>query len=218
MAIVKFNAAIEEFRGKSGGGNYARTPYGIEFKNNPTFTKPATAAQVAQRERVTRAGHAFRVLNATQNKAWQNWAATYYVKSKSGELVHPSAYAAFSGLYTKFIQVTPTGTLTAPPSGPFAGDSITVTAAASSGRIIFTASGKNAEAVTTEFLLQPLANQFRKPQSGKYASRGFFAFPEGTLSSALEVPKGAYAVAYRFVNSATGQEVNKVTLGTVVVS
>ena len=45
MAIVKFNAAIKEIRGKSGGANYNKTQYGIEFKENTTVRRPATSAQ-----------------------------------------------------------------------------------------------------------------------------------------------------------------------------
>ena len=40
MAIVKFNAAIKEIHGKSGGANYARTQYGIEFKETPPSEGP----------------------------------------------------------------------------------------------------------------------------------------------------------------------------------
>ena len=218
MAIVKFNAAIEEIRGKSGGANYARTQYGIEFRNNPTVKKPATPAQIAQRARVSHAGSAFRALTAAQNAAWQAYAATQSFRTRNGALVRPSAYSVFMGLYTKFVQVTPDGTLTAPPTAPFVGDTITLTATGSNGKVTFTASAANAARVTTELLLQPLANVYRKPQSGSYAGRGFFTFATGSLSHAVETAPGAYAAAYRFVNSATGQEVSRVTLGTVVVS
>ena len=122
------------------------------------------------------------------------------------------------GLYTKFIQVNPTQTLVIPPASPFTGDTITLTVAGGGGKITFTASAANSERVITELLLQPLANAYRKPQTGNYVSRGFFTFITGTLSRSLDVPPGAYAAAYRFVNAGTGQEVKRVTLGTVVVS
>ena len=218
MALVKFNAAITSMQGKSGNANYAKTPYGIEFKNNPTRTKPQSPAQIAQQARVTKAGAAFRALNPTQNGAWQNYAKTYFVKSKTGELVHPSAYGAFFRLVTKLLQVNPAATLTTPPTGPFAGDSITIGATATSGKITFTANAKNSEGVTTEFLIQPLANPFRKPQATAYSSRGFYTFVDSGLSRALELSKGPYAVGYRFVNTQTGQETSRVLLGTVVVS
>lgn len=219
MAIVKFNAAIDSMSGKSGGGNYARTPYGTEFKNNPAFHKPATPAQIAQRARVTKAGAAFRALTAAQNAEWQAYAYTRFVKSTNGAMVHPSAYAAYVGLYTKYLQVNPTGAALAdPPAASFGGDSITLTMTGISGSIQFTASAKNTVGVTTEFLLQPLANLYRKPQSGAYVSHGFFAFPTTPLTRSVAVTPGVYAVAYRFVNAATGQEVAKAFLGVINVS
>lgn len=66
--------------------------------------------------------------------------------------------------------------------------------------------------MVTEFLLQPLAGPNRTPQAGAYRSHGFFAFVAGTLSHDVDVPPGTYAAAYRFVNSATGQESGLVSL------
>ena len=218
MASVRPNSAVRSIRGKSGDTNYAETPNGIEWKNNPIHTKPPTAAQIAQRARLKAAGAAFRLLTPAQNAQWQAYALTYTVKSKTDKAIHPSAYNAFAGLATKFLAVNPTGTIPATsPVSSFGGDTIVVTASGGAGLITFTASAKNGTNVTTELLIQKLANINRKPTSA-YPSRGFFAFPIGTLIKTVALVPGTYAAAYRFVNSATGQEVALVTLGVFTVS
>lgn len=215
MAIVTFDTGVKQIRGKSGNITFAQTKFGIEYKSNPIRTQPPSAAQLAQQARVKRAAAAFKQLTAPQNLAWQTYAQSRLVKTKSGAHVAPSAYAAFTGLYTKFVQVNPSGTPpTVPPASEFAGDNVVVTVTANDGTITFTANKANATSVTTELLLQPLKNVFRKP-TANYASKGFFTFATGTLSKTLTVTPGAYAVAIRFVSTATGQEVDKVLLGTV---
>ena len=215
MAIVTFDTGVKQIRGKSGNINFAKTKYGVEYKSNPTRTKPQSPAQIAQQTRMKKAAAAYGVLTAAQNAAWQTYAQNHLVKSKNGEDVAPSAYAAFAGLYTKFIQINPNGTFpAAPPSLPFGGDSVVMTATGVDGVITFTASKANTAGVTTELLIQPLRNIFRKP-TANYVSKGFFTFVTGTLTKTLTVTPGAYSVAIRFVNSATGQEVGKVVLASV---
>ena len=53
--------------------------------------------------------------------------------------------------------------------------------------VTFTATAPNATNVTTEFLLQPLANINRKPQKKGYRSKGLFTFVTGTLTHAITV-------------------------------
>ena len=69
MAIVEFNPAIKQMRGKSAGANYSVTKYGVEFKSNPTFTAAPTAKQLASRARVAAAGAAYRALTDAQQTA-----------------------------------------------------------------------------------------------------------------------------------------------------
>jgi hypothetical protein len=215
IPLVTFNNNIVAMRGKSGKSNFAKTEYGTEYKANPIRKTPQTAAQIAQQNRLKKAAAAFHTLTAAQNTAWQNYANTVFITQKGGAKVHPSAYSAYSGLYTKFIQIAPNGTPPVlPPSAEFEGDTVNVTASAVDGVITFTANKANATSVTTELLIQPLANMFRKPRP-TYVSKGFFTFVTGTLTKTLTVPPGAYSVAIRFVNSATGQQVDHVVLGTV---
>jgi hypothetical protein len=49
-----------------------------------------------------------------------------------------------------------------------------------------------------------LKSKNRKPGKA-FTSAGFVAFASGSLSKDIAVTPGYYAVAYRFVNSATGQ-------------
>ena len=218
MAIMTFAGNVRNVQGKSGKMNYSKTQYGIEYKENPIRTKPSTPAQLAQQARLKKASTAFAGLTAPQNAAWQTYAQTRFVKSKSGADVHPSAYSAFVGLYTKLLQVNPAGTPpSTPPATEFAGDTVTVTIAGASGRINFTGNKANATNVVTELLIQPLRNIYRKP-TGNYPSKAFFPFASGGLTTSLLLPAGAYAVAIRFVNSATGQETDKILLGSVSVS
>jgi len=170
---------------------------------------------LAQQARLKRAAGAYGALTPAQNAAWQTYSKSVFVNSNNGEDVNPSAYAAFVGLFSKFVQVNPAGTFPAnPPALPFGGDNVTVTVTRVDGKITFTADKANAANVTTELLIQPLRNIFRKP-TPNYTSKAFFTFVTGALSKVLNVPVGAYSVAIRFVNSATGQEVGKVVLASV---
>ena len=101
------------------------------------------------------------------------------------------------------------------PAADFTGDSVTVTATSSAGRITYTANKANAESVKTELLLQPLRSAGRLPVEDGYRSKQFVAFATGSLSVTIEVPAGSYAPAYRFVNPRTGQEIALVALPVV---
>lgn len=146
--------------------------------------------------------------------AWRNYAGFLnHENYVTGKKYHPSGINAYTELACKFYQVNPTGTApSTPPTSAFNGDNIAITATAGTGMVTFTASAANATNVTTEFLLQPLANANRKPQKKGYRSKGFFAFVAGTLTHDVTVPAGFYAAGYRFVNSATGQATEPVFL------
>ena len=69
----------------------------------------------------------------------------------------------------------------------------------------------------TELLLQKLRTGAVEPSKDNYRSKQFIAFASGSLTAQLEVSKGWYAPAYRFVNVATGEETNLLTLPIVQV-
>jgi len=70
----------------------------------------------------------------------------------------------------------------------------------------------------TELLLQPLPCRTRGTNPRNWRSAAYVSFAPGELEHELPVKKGWYAVAYRCVNAATGQETEMAALGKVQVS
>ena len=129
-----------------------------------------------------------------------------------------SGINVFTALSTKFLQITPGGTLpVTPPATAFLGDSVTVTAAGKAGSVLFTANHGNAEVVKTELLLQKLPTRARVPTKTGYRSKAFVAFAAGSLTHSVTARKGWYAPAVRFVNAHTGEEMGLVSLPMVQV-
>ena len=214
MAKAELGVLLQDLRGKAGNVVFQRSREGLIVKPRVKGTNPRTPAQVAVRANLTRASQAFEALNATQYLAWANYASTITRHNPiTGKSYTPLPINAFTELGAKFLQVNPAGTVPlTPPTAPFAGDSITITALAEPGKITFTASAANAANVTTEFLIQPLKTANRKPQANGYRSKGFFTFAVGTLSHQLVLPAGYYAAAYRFVQTQTGEATEPVYL------
>lgn len=219
MALVKLNAAFESFSGKTGNAVFAATKDGTVFKNRPTKNDPKSPAQVAQRARMKKVTGIYKGFTAAQATTWNNYGATLPPRTnKAGDKIRPSGIQAFAKLGTKFLAVTPAGTVpTTPPATEFLGDTLTVTAAAATGKVTFTGSGGNANNVTTELLLQPLPSAARKPRSNAYRSQIFKVFATGSLNADVVAPAGYYSPAYRFVNTQTGQELAVVPLPVVKV-
>lgn len=218
MASIRTNSAVRGISGKSGDTHYAETPLGTQWKNNPINTAPPTPAQLQSRARLRKVGAAFRALTPAQHLAWSTYALTVTTHTKGGKAVSPSTYNAFVAVSSKFSQVNPTLPLpTLPPPAAFEGDTLIVYSRAEETDIFLVSTSGNTPNVITELMLQPLANEFRKPQKRDYVSRAFGAFQAGGSEIGVTVVPGAYAVAYRFVNNATGQEAEIVPVGTVVI-
>jgi hypothetical protein len=101
------------------------------------------------------------------------------------------------------LQLTPPAN---PPTGPFSGDTIQITASTpSAGVLEFTASGPNSTNVTTELLFQKVSNGNADPVDGAYKIAKYNKFQSGSLTTQVTVTPGYYAVGYRFVSTATGQ-------------
>ena len=90
------------------------------------------------------------------------------------------------------------------------GDSLRVSVTAASGGVSFAASGDNTSGTLTELLVQPLKNIRRLP-GRDYKSLAFHAFDGSALFVDLE--PGAYAFAFRFVRSSTGQATMLMPIG-----
>ena len=220
MAKIITNGLGIELHGKAGNAVFVQTANGLILRPRTTPKNPRTMAQTANRAHFARAAELYKTLTMPQIMAWRAYALTVTKQDpRGGTPTHPTAYHAFVGLTNKYLQVHPAGTPPLnPPTAPFYGDGITVTAAGSSGQVTFTASGANAANVVTELLLQPLAHLARAPFADKYRPVSFTSFAAGSLSFSASVAPGAVAPAFRFVNSATGQQSGITILTAVLVS
>jgi hypothetical protein len=219
MARVETGALAEALRGKVGGVVFAQTPNGVVLMPRVVPRNPRTPAQTEVRANLARAVAAWGALTPAQAQAWAAYAATQVrADPKHGTARRPTAYLAFVGLATKFLQVTPNATPpAAPPLFPFAGDPLIVTAAGGPGVVTFTASAATSPDVLVELLWQPLRVSHNAPHPKGYRTQGFAAFAPGALSASVPAMAGWYAPAYRFVQSATGQETGLIALPAVQV-
>ena len=217
MAKVVFAADIQAMRGKMGNNVFSRARNGNTVRTRVKGKNPRTAAQTGVRSNFSKAATSYKNMTPAQVSAWQVYAAGQIRHdSLSGLSYVPSGNTVFVGLAAKFLQINPTGTVPlTPPTSAFSGDSLTVTAAGSSGKVIFTGSSSNGTNIKTEFLLQPLKSQNRTASATGYRSKGFLAFTTGPYIQNVTVPAGFYVPAYRFVNTLTGQESLLVTLPVV---
>lgn len=175
---------------------------------------------MAARTRLTTATRTFQGFTQAQEDAWNSYAkATQRNDEATQQKKSLSGIDAYVRLATKYMQANNGGTPPpSPPTTPFAGDTISITAAWSSGTVTFTASGANASGVKTELLLQPLAGRLRNPSKSAYRSKAFVAFATPGQEFDVSVPPGWYAAAYRFVKTSTGQTSNLVPIGVDLVS
>jgi hypothetical protein len=215
MARATLNAMLQQLSGKVGNAVWVRSREGQIVRQRVTPENPDTPAQIAARGRLTTVTQIFRGFTPAQEAAWEAYAETLPERDPvTGKSTVRTAINAFVALATKYLQATPGGTVpTTPPTTPFAGENITLTATAAAGKVTFTASAPNSLGVKTELLLQRLATQNRNPQKGAYRSKAFVAFALGSLSFDVNVPAGWYAAGYRFVKLNTGQATDLVPIG-----
>jgi hypothetical protein len=217
LAKVKFSSDIDVMRGSIGERVYSNSHVGATVRTRTAPNQPQSALQSASKQRFRSASAAFNQLSVSQLTAWANYGATVKRRDEVTEEVYfLTANMAFMGLASKFLQVNPTGTIPMnPPAGGFGGDTVTLTVSGVDGKITFTASKANAAGVKTELLIQKLASKARRTYEEKYRTASFVAFATGSLSSVVNAEAGIYATAYRFVNTATGQDSDIVQLGIV---
>ena len=220
MAKVIMSGLGIELHGKAGNAVFSQTRNGLILRPRTVPKNPRSPAQTANRLHFARASALWKTLSPAQFAAWQSYALTVEKQDPRGGIpTRPTAFHAFMALTSKYLQVHPTGTPPLnPPTSPFYGDSGNVTAAGTSGHVLFTASAANGANVATELALQPLAHAGRAPKPNLYRPVSFTPFAAGSLSFSANVPPGAYAPAFRFVNSTTGQQSDLVRLAPVLVS
>ncbi len=220
MAKVAYSADVQEIRGKIGTNVFTRARNGATIRIRSLVRNPKTTAQRASRLYLSKAAAAYEALTPTQAAAWTAYGATItrHDPVTGGSYTLPGINA-FTELAAKFLQVTPEGDIPlTPPETSFTGDDITLTAAASAGKVTFTASGPDTILTRVEMLLQHLPSQNRTPSPNGYRSKGFNAFGSSTLTKDVAVAAGWYVPAYRFVSVATGQATEMLTLPAVQVT
>jgi len=221
MAKAELGILLQDLRGKAGNVVFQGSRDGLVVRPRVKGTNPNTPAQQAVRDNFSHAGANWRSFTAQQVQAWSNYAKNITKHNAvTGKAYHPTPFAAYVGLTSKFYQVNDGGTAPSdPPTSAFTGDDIDWTVTADAGKLTFTPSAANGTNTTTEFLLQPLANANRKPGKKGYKSYGFHRFATTTAWD-VNVGAGTYAVAIRYVNTATGQETSPeyLQIGQVTVS
>lgn len=220
MALISMGALAADIRNKVGSNVFTRTKSGNTVRIRIVPRNPRSTAQVTARANMTAAAKAYKALSSANVADWEAYALgiTHHQKV-SGQAFHPSAISAFTALASKFLQITPGGTIpTSPPATPYVPDTVTVTAAGGSGQVTFTGSADNAAGSKTEVLLQALASPNRTPSANGYRNEGFSAVPNGTPVVVSGLAAGDYVPAYRMVKTATGEVGPLHTLATVTVS
>ena len=212
---AQLSMAFEDLAGKDGSVVARRSKNGVILTPYVIPRNPNTNAQETIRGYFGKGARAFRALNNTQVAQWQTYAETLTFRDPvTGKTYHPTDIAAFQQLAVRFLMANPTGTIpVTPPATPYLGDSITVTATPSAGKVTFTASAANSLGTKTELLLQKLKGSHYNPTEGGYRSKAFVSFTAGSLSADVVVPPGYYAAGYRFVNTTTGQATEMVPIG-----
>jgi hypothetical protein len=219
MAKAEYGAIVSEISGKVGEGIFVHIRGGAVIRRPPTYRRPTTPAQQEAQDRMSRAMDAYNTLTREQAQAWNHAADTLLSPSEAaGKTTRPTGQNLFLALATKYLQVHPNGTVPlVPPTTPFMDDDVLPTAQGGAGEIVWTANQPNEAPLVIELLTQKLKNQRRTPTHA-YRSAGFHQFEAGKLDYALSVEAGWYAVAFRSVNSATGQMGLVMPLGVVEVS
>lgn len=104
-----------------------------------------------------------------------------------------------------------------PPALLFLGDLVRVVPAAVAGGVRFDADRPSAPGAVTELLAQRLTGPNNAAKADGYRTMGFATFAAGSMSVRFNLAPGPYALAYRFVEAATGRMTGFLPLGRVVV-
>ena len=221
MASADLGILVQSLRGKVGNAVFAKAKGGgTTVRVRTRGANPKTPAQVAVRGNLGRGSTLYKNMSASQVVAWRAYAQTLtFTGKKSGRKYTPSAILAFDQLASKFAQISPgVAVPMVPPTGSFAGDVITVAATSGTGQVTLTASAPNAAGVKTEILVQTLKSRNRVPTAKGYRTKLFYAYSTGNLTFNMSLPAGSYALAYRFVETATGRETALVPINVLTIA
>jgi pyrophosphatase PpaX len=176
---AKLSIAFEDLRGKAGTLYVTESRIGLQVKPRAAIHNPKTAAQTGTRTHFSRATHTYKSFTPEQVAAWEAYAdGQTKTQPITGRVYNHAPINTFVALATKFLQVNPTGTIpTTPPTTPFYGDSLTLSIDPGiPGQLVLQSNAANSSGVKTEFLLQPLESETRRPEENGYRSYGFKAF------------------------------------------
>ncbi len=220
MARAVPSLITPSLHGSAGNVTFVRTVRGVDVRNRPTPRDPASPAQLARRVALARVSRAWTGLTVDQAQAW-SVAARALQEASGGLLIGPVAtgQALFTRLGLKLLQIDPGRELPlAPPTVPFTGDRVRVTAGPVQGGVRFTADAPTSPGVVAELLTQRLASIHRTPYAERYRSRAFSGFDVPDRSVTVAATPGVVATALRLVDSATGQTLPLVPLSLVLVT
>lgn len=212
---------VSNIRGKLGGTVFTKGRSGATLRLRVKPTNPRSTAQTNVRSILTAASRFSKAMTASQVTAYKAYSAGITKhNSVSGSAYNSSFINAVNALYVPFKLASPGTTFpTAPPAAPYVGDTITQTAAGSAGTITFTGSAVQTAGNTTFFMAQRLASSNRTPKSKGYRIIRIAATPTTPFQVAVaSLTAGTYAVGYKTVLIATGQQSAFVALGLVTVT
>lgn len=221
MAKIAYSAMVDNASGKMGTLVLTEARNGHTSRVWRKVKNPRTAKQTVVRDNLGKAARTFATLTPVQAQAWNDYGQTITEHNPlNGKAYHPAGIDIFVALATKFLQASPAGAIPiVPPSTPFTGDSVLITPSSpGAGTITFTANQQNAAGVTTELLIQKLPGRNRVPNPNGYKNAAFKAYTSGSLTQNVSVTAGNYALAYRFVKTATGQATNPVAISILTVA
>lgn len=212
---------VADIRGKLGGNVFSKGRSGSTLRVRVKPRNPRSSAQSAVRALVTAGSRAAKALSSMLLAEWKAYALTITKhQSVSGAAYNPSWITAFIELYVPFFLATPGGTFPDdPPTDPYSGDVITITAAGGSGQIQVTGSAQSTADNTVFVYAELLKSANRAGSNGPGKLISVDPIPATPFHVTITgLAPGEYKVSYRFVLTTTGQMGPLVFLGNKTVS
>ena len=217
MARITYSANIEDVRGKLGHAVHTKARSGKTLRGTAVPKRKATPAQTLQRSRMGRAAKAYKALTAPQLALWKAYAATLTKTDPvTGKHYTPAPGTVFNALVSKYQQVNTSPLFPPPPpTTPFAGDALAFVLSPDVGALYLTSTNANRADTITEFWLQSLGSEARRPSTTRYLQAGLIVFTEDDLTTSLSLAPGWYSVAVSYVRLSTGQKTPRIALSTL---
>ena len=217
MAFVREAAGAGAQSGVLGNTVLVQTEAGTIIRARPTGTRRRSEGQRAQDARIEIVNRRWRELSREEAQLWRTYALERAAAEPRGSRKRmASAQSLFSGLGSKYLQLHG-GDLVPeePPTGPFLGDVLKVSATGLAQGLRFSADRANRDGVVTELLAQRLGCIHNLPRPKSYVSVGFVAFAAGGSFDAPVAFGRDWACAVRYVETATGRATALVEIGSV---